>query len=801
MLTSIPKIDVKCYHCGDICPDNSIRVDEKIFCCDGCKTVHELLAENNLCTYYELENNPGISAKAKPFKNKFAYLDDPHVQQQLIAFSDDKITRVNFNLPQIHCASCVWLLEHLYKLNPGITYSRVDFVQKQIAIQYDKKRTTLRKTVETLAMVGYEPALNLSDLDGKQIKKTDRSRIYKLTVAGFGFANIMMLSFPEYLGLGSTEDVAMQRLFSYLNIALALPALLYSASEFFVSSWQGIRARFLNIDLPIALAIAVTFIRSIYEIFWGSGAGYLDSMTGIIFFMLVGRYFQDKTHAAISFDRDYKSFFPVSVTVHRHQQEETISISALKPGDIVVIRSGEIIPADAVLLQGKAAIDYSFVNGESMAIPIQAGEMIYAGGRQTAGTIRVEIKKPVAQSYLTQLWNKEVFQSEKKEHTSSIHLISKYFTYIVFAIAAITFAVWYPHSPAKGLDAVTAILIIACPCALLLSATYTNGNVLRILARNHFYLKNASVIETLAKARHLVFDKTGTITRSRLKEVVFNGFLSDEEEEMVVSVAAQSGHPLSRSIAQAIPCSETYNFDHYREITGEGIEATVQQGPRITMGSRVFVEGVGETGPADSRVWVAINGQVKGYYSFKTEYREHLKETLDELHKGGNSLAMISGDHETETERLTELFGHEATLKFKQSPEEKLQYIAQLQSQHNKVVMIGDGLNDAGALRQSDVGIAVSDDANNFSPACDAILKAQYFNTLPQLLHFTRDAQAVIMGSFILSIVYNVIGLWFATQAELRPVIAAILMPASSISIILFTTGVSWLYAKKRNLQ
>ncbi len=464
MTGTTQKITIKCYHCGDVCADSSIHKEEKIFCCDGCKTVHELLAENNLCTYYELENNPGISVKAKPFKNKFAYLDDAQVQQQLVSFTDGKTTHVTFSLPQIHCASCVWLLEHLYKLNDGITYSRVDFVEKQISIQFDNYRTSLRKVVETLAMVGYEPTLHLSDLDGKQIKKTDRTRVYKLTVAGFCFANIMMLSFPEYFGLGSASDATMQRMFSFLNLSLAMPALLYSASEFFISSWKSLRAKFLNIDAPIALAITVTFGRSLYEIISGTGAGYLDSMTGIIFFMLVGRYFQDKTHATISFDRDYKSFFPVSVTIKKNNAEEVVSISSLKTGDRVIIRSSEIIPADAVLMEGKAAIDYSFVNGESLAVPVAQGQMIYAGGKQTAGTILVEIKKPVAQSYLTQLWNKDVFREEKEEkqeRKSFIHQISKYFTYVLFGIAAISFAYWYPISPYKALDALTAILIVA----------------------------------------------------------------------------------------------------------------------------------------------------------------------------------------------------------------------------------------------------------------------------------------------------------------------------------------------------
>jgi Cu+-exporting ATPase len=801
MIGTPQDMKIICFHCGDACADTSIRVEEKVFCCDGCKTVHELLAENNLCTYYELENNPGISIKAKPFKSKFAYLDDAQVVNQLLSFTDGKTTHVTFSLPQIHCASCVWLLEHLYKLNQGITYSRVDFVQKQITVHFENAQTSMRKVVETLAMVGYEPTLHLNDISTKQVKVVDRTRIYKLTVAGFCFANIMMLSFPEYFGLGTATDEEMKSLFSFLNLGLAMPTLLYSASEFFVSTWKSMRAKFLHIDAPIALAIAVTFGRSLYEILTGTGAGYLDSMTGIIFFMLVGRYFQDRTHSTISFERDYKSFFPISVTVKKGDAEEIIAISALRTGDRVIVRSGEIIPADAKLLEGEAAIDYSFVNGESQAVNIPLGNMIYAGGKQTAGTITVEIMKPVAQSYLTHLWNKDIFQEEKKEQESFIHAVSKYFTYVLFTIAAISVAYWYPISPVKALDALTAILIVACPCALLLSATYTNGNALRILARNHFFVKNAAAMETIGKANHIVFDKTGTITRSRLKEVVFNGELTEREQEIIAAIASQSSHPLSRSIAQFLNISSAVKTTSYKEESGRGITAKLEDGTVVMLGSAALVGQSANSNQVAPTVWVKINNTVKGHFSFKTEYREDLDIVLETLKKEEKSLSLISGDNESEARAMREKFGIEAELRFNQSPEDKLEFISNIQAKGHTVIMVGDGLNDAGALRQSHAGIAVSDESNNFSPACDAVLQADKFSLLPSFIRFAKDSKYIIIGSFIISILYNIVGLWFATRAELRPVIAAILMPASSLSIILFTTVATSVMANKRGLK
>ncbi|MFY7972083.1 MAG: heavy metal translocating P-type ATPase metal-binding domain-containing protein, partial [Flavobacteriales bacterium] len=355
----------RCYHCGEACGSDPVKAEGKNFCCDGCKMVFELLSENNLCTYYNLDNTPGISPKILNFQGKYAFLDDPQTAEKIIRFQDESHVHVQFYLPQMHCSSCVWLLEHLYKLNQGITSSRVDFLRKEVSIEYSKDQTTLRKVVELLASIGYAPSLSLDQLENKAAAKPNRARIYRIAVAGFCFSNIMLLSFPEYFNIGVTGELGMIRMFNYLNLALSLPVLVYSGGEFFISAWQGIKARFLNIDIPLALSIAITFGRSLYEIISGTGAGYLDSMSGIIFFMLLGRYFQEKTYSNLQFDRNFKSYFPISVSVLGKEGETTIPLSQLKPGQRILIRSQEIVPADSRLLSGKAYIDYSFVTGES----------------------------------------------------------------------------------------------------------------------------------------------------------------------------------------------------------------------------------------------------------------------------------------------------------------------------------------------------------------------------------------------------------------------------------------------------
>lgn len=792
---------IVCYHCGDFCNDTSIAIEEKYFCCSGCKTVYEILNTGELCNYYSLENSPGISPKNFEYK-KFDYLDDPVTINKLLEFKDEKISKITFYIPQMHCSSCIWLLENLFKLNSAITNSTVNFVRKELSVKFLHNEVSLKDVVILISSIGYEPQINLDNTEKKMETKSNKKLYYKIGIAGFCFGNIMMFSFPEYFSI-TVADGLLKSFFGYLNLILSIPVTFYSASDYFVSAYKGLRKKIINIDVPLSLGIFVLFLRSAYELLILNQAGYFDSLAGLVFFLLIGKLLQEKTYDAMNFERDYKAYFPLSVTIKQNEIEKSIPVSNLMVGNRIIIRQNEIIPADSILMNGDGLIDYSFVSGESHPLHKVSGELVYAGGRQKSGLIELEVIKEVSQSYLTQLWNNDTFNKRNEsQFTNFSNTVSKYFTVIVILIAVIAGAYWLSVDKLTAINVFTSVLIVACPCALALSTPFTLGNTMRIFGRNRFYLKNSSVVELMAKINSIVFDKTGTITESGKSDVIYSGrILNTIEQKCIKSLVRGSTHPLSKKIFDSIESIEFFPVTKFSELSGKGVEGIVY-GHHIKIGSAEFTGyklRSEEKNIIKTQVYVCIDSEVAGSFVFSNSYREGISEQIKKLsHK--YKIALLSGDNNGEKENLLKIFRDQSQLHFNQSPEDKLIFVKDLQSKNNKVLMIGDGLNDAGALSKSDVGVSVTDDISNFTPACDAIIDSGQLKNFGKFLKFSKTSLYIIYTNFAISFIYNLIGLSFAIEGKLSPLIAAVLMPLSSISVVLVATLSTNFIGKRRGL-
>jgi len=781
-----------CFHCGlTIDKNEEINFDEKKFCCNGCKTVYEIFSLNDLTCYYDFEKSPG--ATPQDIQGKYDFLDNEAILSKILEFEEGNTAIASLNIPHIHCSSCIWILENLNRLQSGISVSQVNFPEKRVRITYNSEIVSLKKIVYLLSSIGYEPYISLENYEtGKN--NIDRTLTYKLGVAFFCFGNIMLLSFPEYFEIKEFWLDNYKPFFRALIFILSLPSFLYSASGYYISAYKSIKAKMLNIDIPIALGIIVMFIRSTFDMIMDYGPGFFDSLTGLVFFMLLGKMFQIKTYSFLSFERDFKSYFPIAVTrINQDTSEESVPIYDILKGNRLLIRNQELIPVDGILISEKAEIDYSFVTGEEVPITKKSGDKIFAGGKQIGKIIEMEVLHSVSQSYLTQLWSNEIFQKNvDQKHKTITDAISRYFTPILLLIAFAGFGYWIFIDANIAFNVFTAVLIVACPCALALTAPFTFGNILRILGKRKFYLKNALVIEQLAKVDTIVFDKTGTITTNKKANITYEGNLISEENNVFIkNVLRASNHPLSRMLYDFLPETKKIKTDDFQEITGKGIHAIIQQ-KQIQIGSAEFVRNsVSDISEIEkTSLHIKIDNVYYGRFVFKNQYREGFQELFLELSKS-YQIKVLSGDNDGERESLEAILPKNTELIFNQKPEQKLDFIKKLQEKGQNVMMVGDGLNDAGALAQSNVGISISENVNVFSPACDAILDAGEFSRLGYFLKLSHKSISTIKMSFTLSLLYNVVGLSFAVTGNLLPLVAAIIMPLSTITIVSFVTVMS----------
>ncbi len=770
----------ECLHCGLPCGDYRVKEDGANFCCSGCAAVYQLLNSQNLCKYYE--EGKGITPEATSDR-ELDYLNESETASKFIVFSQGNDVQYRFIIPGMHCNSCIYLLERLDRLDKDVISSRVDFFNKELLVTARKGEKVLSELVYLLFRLGYKPDLTLSNNAG--VKKSKWSpRTIKIGIAGFCFGNIMMLSFPEYLGLSlDASSLVLKRWFDFISLGLSLPVLFYCSSEFFESSWKAIRSKTLNIDLPITLAIVATFLRSLYELFAEHQAGYFDSMTGIVFLLLTGRYFQDLSYHSLTFDRDYKSYFPLSARKITNGISDVVNISKLKENDIIELRNSELLPADAILLEGPAIVDYSFITGESKPLALNSGEKVYAGAIMNGKSARFSLLGSTDNSRLVKLWSVE--KSKNIEDNSLTEKINYYFTLGLFLIGAFAFVYQYNiNGTEEAFKSLASVLIVACPCILLLATTFANGHLLRTLKDAGMFVKNKNTLSVLAACKTFVFDKTGTLTDNKAFEITDKTELNAEQKRVVGFLCHQSVHPYSMAISKQYYSAAGDILEAYTDIPGMGLQGKVA-GVIYRIGSAGFL-GIENTDIADNRssIHVEVNGKYMGCFLLIHRIRKETNDVLNRMKAHGYELYLSSGDNELNPEIEQKVFNE---ILIRQQPEDKVALLRKIKAKGKIVGMAGDGLNDAPALKEADVAISVADNQNSFFPACDILLTSKALRYFPDLLTMVRYARWVIIVSFAFSLIYNVIGLYYAVTANLSPLTAAILMPSSSISMLLIT--------------
>lgn len=761
------------------------------FCCSGCASVFTILQTRGFGGYYACRVPPGVSQRTRESRadDHFAILDEADTAREfLLSLSADQ-ARAIFRVPGLHCASCVWLVEQLWRVVPGVAKSEVDLMRRTVRIDFDPAATSLRRIAEALTAIGYEPSLDPETQ--AQRSGIRRTLLLKIGLAGFAFGNVMIFSFPQYLS-GKPVEAPFRQLFDSLNLALSVVVLLYSASDYFRGAWAALSRRGITLDVPVALGLAVMFVRSTADIAAGTGTGYFDSFTGLVFFLLIGKLFQEKAFDAIAFDRGVRSFLPLYARVMRDGVLVTRPIQDIAPGDTVHVRPNEVVPADAWLLDDHAEVDQAFITGESEPIAVARGEMVRAGARIVGRGARLTAQRPASQSTLVELWAHPVLQRTKAHWLADVAArFGAWFTLIAVGLAVAGAVAWWPDVR-LSLEVATAVLIIACPCALTLAAPITLGTAAGVLGRAGCYLKSPAVALDLSRINHVAFDKTGTLTATERTTDIERDGLTPAEWHLIRSLASHSTHPVSRALAEA-PTTAPSDLlvRSVTEVAGQGIAGRVGR-HQVAIGRPEFVAaqaGVTRSTlpPAgDLLGWTlaAVDGRV-GRFRLTHATRPGVEGMLARLGRRFR-LSLLSGDHARHADLWRGWF-REPT--FDQSPADKLTAVKAAQDRGDHVLMVGDGLNDTGAFAAADVGMAVSDDTACLVPACDVVIQGHQLTSLPAFLTYARRARHVIVLCFLVSIAYNVLGLTLALRGDLTPLVTAILMPVSSLTIIGLSVG------------
>ncbi len=800
-----------CAHCGLEVPRALYRPDEESqFCCAGCRQVYAIIHQWGYADYYRLAQSQGQALQpARVAGRSFADFDDPTFQQQFAVNTDATHRGAELYLEGVHCAACVWLLERLPEAVPGLQSVRLNLATSVARVVWDSATTSLARVGRALDSLGYTPHPHVAGEAQRVRQREDRALLVKLGVAAACAMNIMFIQGALYAGEYWGMAPEFHTFFRWLIFALSLPVLLFSAQPFYRTAWAGLRARVPHIDLPIALALVATFVYSGYSTVVGHGEVYFDSLATLVALLLGARQLQRGAQrraleqadslrrvAFVEFARrlDGQGLDAPSVEV---------PLGALRPGDCVEVRSGELVPVDGIVLHGQSQVDNGVLTGESVAIQVQVRDRVFAGATNLGARLVVRVEAAGDQTRVGALL--AVVQDAMSRRPPLVQLadrISRVFVVTVLALAVVAAFIWGRQSLGSGLQHVVALLLITCPCALGMATPVALSVGLARAARAGIFVKNPAALERLRRVGVVLLDKTGTLTEGR---AAVSRWLGDEKaRELACRLEAESSHPVAQAFrrAYARPLELARPVSEVLETAGLGISGVVD-GAVVVVGNRHLVEASAaplEPALADhaaalladglSPVYVAVNGQVAGVAGVGDPIRADAADTVAALRRAGLPLQILSGDHPAVVARTALALGIPADQAHGGlTPEGKRDRVAALTCRDQRggpaVVMVGDGVNDAAAMALADVGVAVHGGSGASVLAADVVLTRDGLSPLLDLFAGSRRVLRVVWRNLAFSLAYNLAGAGLALAGLVGPLLAAVLMPISSLTVIL----------------
>jgi len=785
-----------CAHCGLVVPPG--RRDPSAahqFCCQGCSTVWSIIHEHGLERFYRLRA-PAPARPARTSERTYEELDDPTFQARACRVDAGGVLTTELHLEGVHCGACLWLLEKLPRAARGVIDARLDLVRSRLTVRWNPREIRLSGIARQLDSLGYRPHAARGLREEEIRRREDRAMLARIGVAGAVAGNVMAIAFALYGGLLHGMEPEYATLFRWASLIITLPALVWGGGVFFRGAWAALRTRSLHMDLPISVGLLAGFGHGVAMTMLDRGHVYFDSITALIFLLLVGRYLQRRQQRAATDAAELLlSLAPSTARVVQHGVVREVPLEALRPGELVEVRPGELLPADGVVVEGHSALDLSLLTGESRPVAVAPGAHVHAGTVNLSARLEVAVEQTGDATRIGRLLR--LVESHARRRAPIVELadrISGIFVAAVLCLAAITLSIWLALDPTHALEHAIALLIVTCPCALGLATPLAVSAAVGRAARSGVLVKGTDVFEKLARPGRLWLDKTGTLTPGRLTLVRWEG--DEAARPLVAALERHSTHPIGRALGQAADRADVVADAYVEETPGGGVEGTVGQ-RQVLVGSPAFVAR--RLGPLDpdrahtldaitaeglTPVLVAVDGRVRAVAGLGDPLRDDAVAAVAELRARGWKVGILSGDHPAVVAAVGRALGLEAAAcRGAVSPEDKARQVA-ADARQGPVVMVGDGVNDAAALAAATVGVGVSGGAEAVLDAADVFLTRRGVMRLVELVDGAHRAMRVVRRNLVFSLAYNAVGVTLAMAGVLNPLLAALLMPASSLTVV-----------------
>lgn len=801
-----------CFHCGLPVPadaDYPVRYREHTHraCCAGCQAVAHSIIESGLGDYYQHRQQQAGKVQALPeeWLERLKLYDQSDVQASFVRQENSEDSNADIReaaliLEGITCAACIWLNEQHLKRLDGVLSVEINYSSHRARVRWNNRRLVLSDILQAISAIGYRAHPYDSERQEQLAQKNRKSAINRLWVAGLSMMQVMMYAVPVYIAQDGEIAFEYLWLLHWASFALTLPVVVYSAWPFYQGTWRDLKAKRVGMDTPVSIAVLVTFIASSYALLSRTEHGiYFDSVSMFVFLLLGGRYLEGmaRRRAGAATESLVKL---VPAFAHRlpewpqpHSQETTVA--SLRIDDVVLVKAGETIPVDGIIVQGHSRLNEALLTGESQAIARQEGEAVIAGTLNLDSPLCIRTTHTGQNTRLAAIVRLlDHALAEKPRLAVLADRFAAWFISVLLVVAVLTFVWWWQRDAEQALWITVAVLVVSCPCALSLATPAALAAATGTLAQRGILIARGHTLETLPQITDVVFDKTGTLTYGTpqvLSQYLFSPD-NDAIHRLVAGLEAQSEHPLAKALLQHVGAVEAATFLEVTNRVGSGLEGYSAEGDCLRLGTLSYISEL--CGPMPNTAWdapahatvVALGSQLQGWlavYALGDEVRDDAAPMLQQLQQQGLQLHLLSGDRQSAVAALAEQLGI-STWHAEATPERKLDYVAQLQQQQKRVLMVGDGVNDAPVLAKADVSLAMGNGTDVARASADMILPGEQLTALPAALHLARQTRQIVRQNLWWAVGYNLLALPLAVSGYLTPWLASLGMACSSLLVV-----------------